>query len=123
MGEAVTRTEQRMEFCRGRNHAWKIAEKPKLRTEELRNEKSQKRKEEDRCKNKTGLTTKYDRPAQSIPSDNYLEVSLILYLPLFISNRNFYRLVIFATVQPPPPPRHLRKIYCQKRGMSHYKSL
>lgn len=32
--------------------------------EELRNEKSQKRKEEDRCKNKTGLTTKYDRVGQ-----------------------------------------------------------
>merc|ERR1711879_570603 len=114
MGErAVTRTEeQRMEFCRelttndskeGRSkkrmERWKIEERPKLRTEEIRKDDDKKSQRKDAEQARPGLT-KCDRmsqifilkdasrahpvyitneqPAQSIPSDNYVEKSLIL---------------------------------------------
>ena len=68
--EAVTRARNNnaWNFAEERNHAWKIAEKPKLRTEEQRKEEEQEREEPEerrRCKTRQDwLTTKYDRVGQ-----------------------------------------------------------
>merc|ERR1711879_626313 len=131
MGErAVTRTEeQRMEFCRelttndskkGRSkkrmERWKIEEKPKLRTEEIRKDddgKSQICIVEDASRAHP-VYIMNEQPAQSIPSDNYVEKSLIP--TAYRYDRNFYCLAIDAMLNRIPLSQDLQiRVKCRPK--------